>query len=215
MNLFRKLTQKSWLTPGLDDWAAQTSGPVQADAAVGLKLYFAVMAVLFLLIGTGFVMHAGGEGAAHLGHGPAVDGRPLPHTMLLWYNSGILILSSVALQLASSAAARGDSQKLQAALLSGGTLAVIFLIGQFAVWQQFREGGYFGTTNPAVAFFYLIIGLHGLHLAGGLFVWGRALGRVMGGATVDDVRLGVSLCALYWHVLLLIWLVMFALLLAI
>lgn len=214
MNLFRKLTRKSWLTPGLDDWAAETSGPAQADAAVGLKLYFAVMAVLFLLIGVGFVMHGGGENGLHPGHGPALDGRPLPRSLLMWYNTGILILSSVAMQLAGNAAARGDSRTLQAALLSGGTFAVIFLIGQIAVWQQFREGGYFGTTNPAVAFFYLIIAVHGLHLAGGLFVWGRALGRLMGGAAADDVRLGVSLCALYWHVLLLIWLVMFGLLLA-
>jgi Heme/copper-type cytochrome/quinol oxidase, subunit 3 len=35
-------------------------------------------------------------------------------------------------------------------------------------WQQLNAAGYFLAANPANAFFYLLTGVHGLHLLGGL-----------------------------------------------
>ena len=67
--------------------------------------------------------------------------------------------------------------------------------------------------NPANAFFYLLTGVHGLHLLGGLFVWARTLMRM---TRLDvkpaDLRLSVELCTVYWHFLLLVWLILFAVL---
>ena len=49
---------------------------------------------------------------------------------------------------------------------------------------------------------------------GGLFVWGRAASRMYRGRTAaDTMRLGVELCTVYWHYLLLVWFVLFGLLL--
>jgi cytochrome c oxidase subunit 3 len=48
---------------------------------------------------------------------------------------------------------------------------------------------------------------------GGLTVWGRTTVKVLGGGEVAEVRQSVDLCAIYWHFLLLVWLVMFGLLL--
>jgi cytochrome c oxidase subunit 3 len=69
--------------------------------------------------------------------------------------------------------------------------------------------------NPAVAFFYLLTAVHGLHLLGGLFVWGKTVIR-MARPRVElvDLRLSVELCTVYWHYLLLVWLVLFGLLLS-
>ena len=69
------------------------------------------------------------------------------------------------------------------------------------------------STNPANGFFYLITGLHGLHLLGGLVAWGRTSDKVWRGFEPAQVRLSVELCAVYWHFLLVVWLVLFALLL--
>ena len=68
-------------------------------------------------------------------------------------------------------------------------------------------------SNPLNLFFYLITGFHGLHLLGGLVAWFRASVRLWRGAEVAKIRSSVELCAVYWHVLLLDWLVMFGLLL--
>ncbi len=99
-------------------------------------------------------------------------------------------------------------------LIAGGVFTISFLAGQLWAWQQLNASGYFLTANPANAFFYLLTALHGLHLLGGLLVWGRATGKVLRGAGVGDVRLSVELCTVYWHYLLLVWLVLFALLLS-
>jgi cytochrome c oxidase subunit 3 len=85
-------------------------------------------------------------------------------------------------------------------------------MGQAQAWRELGALVYFEVTNPAIAFFYLITGLHGLHLLGGLVVWGRTLVRLWGGFELEKVRHSVELCTLYWHFLLLVWLVLFGLL---
>ena len=69
-------------------------------------------------------------------------------------------------------------------LLAGGASAVVFLVGQLLAWRQLVEAGYFVAGNPANAFFYLITGVHGLHVLGGLAALSRTAVKAW-----DDVRL--------------------------
>ena len=108
-------------------------------------------------------------------------------------------------------AERMDS--LRITLAAGGLLALVFLAGQLTVWRLLIDGGQFATAGPALAFFYLITAMHGLHLLGGLFFWGRTTAQAMNGAKAADIATGVNLCAIYWHYLLIVWVVMFGLLL--
>ena len=73
--------------------------------------------------------------------------------------------------------------------------------------------GYFASSNPANAFFYLITGLHGLHLLGGLVAWGRTMSRLGRGDEIARLGASAELCAIYWHFLLAVWLVLFGLML--
>jgi cytochrome c oxidase subunit 3 len=130
----------------------------------------------------------------------------------LWVNTILLILSSVALQWALVNSRKGRVDGVKVGLYAAGGLSVAFLAGQLLAWQQLAELGYFAATNPANAFFYLLTALHGLHILGGLVAWWRSSARVWGGAEAVDLRLGVELCAVYWHYLLLVWLVLFVLL---
>jgi cytochrome c oxidase subunit 3 len=93
-----------------------------------------------------------------------------------------------------------------------GALTLAFLAGQLVVWLQLNAAGRGVSGNPANAFFYLLTAVHGLHLLGGLWVWGRSMQRVFTGAEADSVRLSIELCTVYWHYLLLVWVVLFALL---
>lgn len=140
------------------------------------------------------------------------DWRPMPEPALLWGTTGVLVACSVALQWAYTAARHDRPGALKAALLAGGGLSVAFVAGQYAVWQQLHAAGYYLTTNPASAFFFVLTALHALHLLGGLVAWGRATSRVLAGAAAADVRLTVELCAVYWHFLLAVWVALFALL---
>ncbi len=101
------------------------------------------------------------------------------------------------------------------ALWSGGGLTVLFLLGQVMAWRQLQAAGLYATANASYAFFYLLTGVHAAHLAGGgLYVWLRTGRRLLGGAAPAEVRLSVQMASLYWHYLLLVWLVMFGLLLS-
>ena len=91
-------------------------------------------------------------------------------------------------------------------------MAFSFLVGQLLAWQQLNAEGYFLANNPANAFFYLLTGLHGLHLLGGLVALALTADKVWRGVDPGQVRLSVRLCAIYWHFLLALWLVLFTLL---
>jgi cytochrome c oxidase subunit 3 len=96
----------------------------------------------------------------------------------------------------------------------GGACAFLFLVGQLLAWQQLVDLGYFVAANPANAFFYLLTALHGLHLLGGLVAWSWTSDKAWRrDAEVDRLRLSVELCTVYWHFLLVVWLVLFCLML--
>ena len=97
-------------------------------------------------------------------------------------------------------------------LLAGSVSAVVFLIGQLLAWRQLNAAGYLPAANPANAFFYLITATHGLHLLGGLVALGRTTAKAWQGVEARRLRLSVELCTMYWHFLLLVWLVLLALL---
>jgi cytochrome c oxidase subunit III len=202
VSLLHQLTEKPWVK-GQGSVVALHDGRAfrLPTAKLGLRVFLAVVTVLFSLA---IVAYADRMFAA--------DWRPLPVPWLLWLNTVMLILSSVALQWAWGGARWGQMDVVWIGLLAGGGFALAFLAGQFWAWQQLAAAGYYVATNPAAAFFYLITALHGLHLLGGLVAWGRTIAKVRGGCAVGQVRLSVELCTIYWHFLLLIWLVLLGLL---
>ncbi len=203
MSIFGQLTDKPWLTAqGKIDDRHDGSEFSLPTATLGLRVLLAVVTVLFSLLVVAY-----GDRLA------VADWRPLPEPWLLWLNTVFLILSSVALQWECVGASWHRMDAMKAGLLGGGVFAFAFLAGQVLAWQQLVALGYFAKTNPANAFFYLITGLHGAHLLGGLVAWGWTSAKVWRGIDISRVRLSVELCTVYWHFLLVVWLVLFALLL--
>jgi len=179
-------------------------GVINTDPAkIGLLSFIAVVTSLFALFLSAYMMRM------RLG-----DWRPVDEPNLLWLNTAVLVLASVAFQLTRGAAKRGQPLTVKVGLLVGGACTILFLLGQLMAWQQLNASGFFMTGNPANSFFYLLTALHGLHLLGGLWVWGRTTLRILTGADAESVRLSVELCTVYWHYLLLVWIGLFALLLS-
>lgn len=141
-----------------------------------------------------------------------LDWSPLPQPRLLTLNTVILILASVAMEWTVFAARRGNTDSVRTGLLVGGVLTFGFVAGQLVVWKQLSDAGYYLATSAATGFFYLLTAVHGLHVLGGLVAWGRTSARAWHGAKADKLRFSVELCAIYWHFLLAVWLVLFAVL---
>ena len=142
------------------------------------------------------------------------DWRPMPEPMILWVNTGILILSSIFLQYAWNAAKRENLDAVRVGVAGGGVLALGFIIGQLMAWNQLSSSGYLIFGNPANAFFYVLTAIHGLHLLGGLVALGRTVRRVWRADDMPAIRLGAELCAVYWHYLLAIWVILFGFMLS-
>ena len=142
------------------------------------------------------------------------DWRPVSEPALLWANTVILVLASVAYHWTRNAAVDGIDERLKPGLIVSGALTIAFLVGQLVAWVQLNAAGVYVDRNVANAFFYLLTAVHGLHMLGGLWVWARSTTRVWSGADSDSVRLSIELCTVYWHFLLLVWIVLFGLLLS-
>lgn len=203
MNIFTQLMEKPWVASDgpAEDLVEGRLSPMPT-ARFGLRFALVAMTIVFSAI---VIIYT-----ERMAFG---DWRPMPETWLLWLNTIILVFSSVALQRASTCAHRGDMGGLRTGVLVGGGLAFAFLIGQLAAWQQLISLGYYADSNPANAFFYLITGLHGIHMLGGLIAWMRMARKVRRATDATTVYLSVSLCTVYWHFLLMVWLIVFGLML--
>ena len=201
MSIFRALMEKPWTIEGAvdDDYGVDLKS--LPTPKFGLRVFLVVATVVFSLIVVTYADRM-----------LVPDWRALPIPLVLWLNTAVLILSSIALQWARVSADRGRVAGVRSGLLLGGGFAFAFLVGQLVAWRQLIDLGYFAATNPANAFFYLVTALHGLHLLGGLVAWARTSAKLRRGVALDKLRLSVELCAIYWHFLLVIWLVLFGLL---
>jgi len=205
--LVSRLRARPWEASVATASSGMTFPETVAPAKVGLWVFLAVITSLFGLFISAYHMR--------MGHGPQTvsDWRPFPEPLILWINTAVLILSSVAMQWAKVSLARGDAAHTRTGLLLGGAFAIAFLVGQFLAWRLIKVSGYLVPSNPAVAFFYVLTGVHALHLLGGVYVWGRTAARMRKAHELIDVRLSIELATVYFHYLLIVWLVLFALLL--
>jgi cytochrome c oxidase subunit 3 len=209
--LVSKLRVKPW-----EAQVATSEGAVNHGVApkrMGLWIFLAVITSLFCLFLSAYYMRMGSHGG-HSTHGPS-DWTAVRDPGILWLNTIILIVGSVAMQSARAAVTRGQLDQTRLRLFAAGLLTAGFLIGQMVAWRQLRLSEVFTPQNPAVAFFYVLTAVHGLHLLGGLFVWTRTLARSLKkDIEAIDLRLSVELTTVYWHYLLLVWLGLFAVLLS-
>lgn len=195
------LMTKPWLETATPAEVVDTGASPLPIAKIGLGVFLGVAGTLLMLLVSAYAIRMDME-----------DWRPLPWPQLLWANTAVLVLSSVALHRARAAARRtAPREEVRSWLLVGGLAAVAFLVGQILAWRQLAEAGYRPATNPADAFFYLLTAIHALHVLGGLVALARAAARLRH-AGIEALRLSVELCATYWHFLLVAWIVLFALL---
>jgi len=192
----------TWLAEGeVANYPGEALSPPPA-AKVGLGVYLVVAGCLFSLMTAAFFMRM-----------ESSDWQPPPAPGILWFNTLALVVSSATIQMAQFAAASRSREGLKLWLGASGVFSLAFLLGQLWAWRELVDAGLYASSNPANAFFFLLTGAHGLHLIGGLV----ALGRTFRGAW-DDRRntallaSSVELCAIYWHFLLFVWLLLFAML---
>lgn len=201
MSFYKQVTSKPWEYQGPVTGSGPESAFEKESEKIALTLFLVVVSVIFSLLTVTYYLRM------DLG-----DWVPLQDPAILWVNTALLVFSSVAFQFASNHAKSDRMGTARTFFVGGGLFAVLFVAGQSYVWMHLDGSGLGVANNPSSAFFYLLTGMHAVHLLGGLWVWSRTTFRLTGDVDLTNCRLSMELCTTYWHFLLVLWVLLFAIL---
>jgi cytochrome c oxidase subunit 3 len=164
--------------------ATMTLGPRERTSLLGMVMFMAAWAMLFAAL-----FFAYGLLRLRATAWPPADLPRLPR--------GIPAAATALLGLSSLALERGRrSSTLLAALLGAGFLAL-----QAVVWRGMIAGGLRPPLGPYASVFFGLTAFHALHVVVGL--------GALGWLAVRPAPLPLRLWSLYWHMVGVIWAVMF------
>ena len=203
MKVLQRLLAKPWEHAGEMEGIHGGNVAGRPPGRTGLYVFLGVVTSLFLLFSISHHMRSSYP-----------DWTSIAEPGILWFNTGILLLASISLQLASNAAAAGSPRPARNELLAASVFSLLFLGGQVYAWKLMLDAGLYAAGNPANAFFYMFTAIHAAHLLGGMWFLLKALQTAF--TEPDDTALPnrIGLCATYWHFLLLVWALLFYLLLS-
>ena len=200
--IFGTLAQKPWEASqaAIDtQHSGQTFNLSNQMSAV--IIIFGVSSVLFSLIFTGYLYS--------LPQGQ--DTTFILKTNLLWINTLVLILVTYFFDKIRRDFNNNLTNKISQNLIVVGALSYLFLLLQLLLWYQLMVDGNYVSTNTYFSSFYFFTALHGVHLLGGLFFWGKVASRVhkLDNNKIIDEEKNISALSLYWTFLLIVWIMFF------
>lgn len=170
---------------------------------------------IWVLIAAIVMSFAAFSSALIVRQGASLDWRHTPLPPILYLNTFVLILSSVALAIARRRFASvrpvvnlfGDAAQW---LYAASALGVFFLAGQCAAWMQLRSQGIYLATNPSSSFFYVLTVAHAVHILGGLCGFAYVILKLRRGRLEKSA---LDVLSRYWHFVDLLWVYLLFLLL--
>ena len=187
---------------------------------MGLSLGVASIAMLFLSFSTLFLARRTAGRFDPISGRFLSDWTPafLPSKLLL-ANTGILLLSCLAIEIARRSAAL-ETILVPATTIAGiqrvpersitwvrltSALGILFLVSQWFVWSTMRAAGSFLDSGPASSFIFLATGAHAVHLIGGILVLLYAGFNARQRRSFESRRITIDVAAWYWHFMGLLW----------
>ena len=164
-------------------------------------IIFGIATVLFSLVFTSYLYTLS----------PSQDTNYLLRPNLLWINTLILFFVTYFFNKVTNDLEKKDTLNVKRNLLITGGLTYLFLFGQIIFWFQLLKSGNYVSTNSYFANFYVFTALHGLHLLGGLFFWGKVSSKVLKleQNKILEQEKNISALSIYWTFLLIVWLMFF------
>jgi cytochrome c oxidase subunit III len=162
-------------------------------ARLGLWLFLGTVSMLFI----GFT-------SAYLVRRASADWVALRAPALLWFNTGVLFLSSVALEAARRALRARRHGSLSAWITVTGGLGLLFVVGQLGAWTALAAQGAYLASNPSNSFFYVLTGVHVVHVVAAL-IWYLAVFVRVQRRRYQPGADALALFATFWHFLAGVW----------
>jgi cytochrome c oxidase subunit III len=168
---------------------------------LALWMFLATVTMLFAAFTSAYIVRRSGT-----------DWRHVALPSVLWFNTLVLGMSSIAVEFAYAQGARRRWRASAIAMLGAVALGIAFLAGQFVAWRRLAAEGVYLPTNPHSAFFFMMTGAHAVHIVAALAVlaWG-ALVTIRASSEPRGWNGRLSLCRTFWHYLGAVWVFLFAL----
>ncbi len=164
-------------------------------AKLGLRIALGSVTMLFAAFTSAYIVRSAGE-----------DWIPLAAPSLIWVNTVILLFSSVTMELGKRAFESWRPVAFRKWIAVTAVLGALFIAGQVAAWNQLASQGIYLQSHPHSSFFYVLTGVHAVHLLVGVL----ALFYVLMLARRYELTPGESsspgVVATYWHFVGAIWL---------
>jgi cytochrome c oxidase subunit III len=132
---------------------------------------------------------------------------------LFWVNTVVMLISSATLHWAYLSAKRDNLESVKIATIITTILGLGFMVGQYFAWTELVTNSIHLVGNPSGSFVYIISGLHGAHVLGGVIYLLILLSSTQRGLVHSKSLNQIEMCATYWHFLGGLWLYLFLFLL--
>ena len=201
--LFGTLTQKPWeeSQAAIDSTHSGRTFNLSNQMSAVI-IIFGVSTAIFSLIFTGYLYSLP----------PEQDTTFILKTYLLWINTLVLIIVTFFFNKINNDLKKKFTDKIIKNLIYVGGLSYLFLFLQLILWYQIMKSGNFVDTNTYFSSFYIFTALHGIHLLGGLFFWGKVSSRIFKLNEKDYINEenNINALSLYWLFLFIVWIVFFS-----
>ena len=127
-------------------------------------------------------------------------------------NTVLLLTSSLTMATGIAAIRHGRQRTLKIALVLTLALAAGFLGIKYLEWSEDFSHGLFPSSNLFFGLYFVMTGLHGLHVILGMAVMVWLLWRARRGDFSAEYNTPVEVTGLYWHFVDLVWIYLFPLL---
>jgi cytochrome c oxidase subunit 3 len=168
---------------------------------VGLWILIAGIVMLFAGLSSAYIVLRGVPGWQNV---------EIPS--ILWMNTTILLASSATIEASRRSLRHDRIFGMKAWLLASGVFGLMFLIGQFVAWRQLVAAGVYLPSTLHSSFFFVLTGLHGFHLLGGVGGLSIVLTKALRDRITPAKEEPLKLCAIYWHFMDALWVYLFVLL---
>jgi len=169
---------------------------------------------MWLFLGSETLLFGGLISTYMLYRGRVADG-PHPHQVydipFTSVSSFVLLMSSLTMVLAVSAAQRNDDDKTNLWLIVTAILGSTFIGGQVYEFTTFYREGMGFSTSLFTSSFYTLTGFHGVHVTVGIIMLLALVGMNKKNRVPGQRAEVVELVGLYWHFVDVIWIIIFTL----
>ena len=173
------------------------------NAKLGMWLFLSSDCLFFGAFISTFLLYRDRAGQEGPTPGDVFD---IPFTSV---TSFILLMSSLTMVLALAAIQRGDMRRFRVWILATALFGVTFIGGQIFEFTEFTREGLNLDTSLFGSSFFVLTGLHGAHVTGGIIwlmsLWGLSMQEHMGQGDAERVEIA----GLYWHFVDVVWIVIF------